>query len=204
MISDTPSKQPGSVLSSLPETALTGFFNHLLSQQSWAMARLRRHAGKTVRMRLLPASIALVIRDDGSVATAGRGVQTNAILTPNPLAWLIPNDPAGRFIGAGQDAMLARELAEIFGALHWDVEEDLSRIVGDIAAHKLVSAASGALGWHRNAAETIARSWAEHWQQESPVLAQPEAVRAFFGEVEQLHGRVERLEQKIEQLLSKQ
>lgn len=203
MIPETPSKQPGSALSSLPETALTGFFNHLLQQQSWAMARLRGHAGKTVQMRLLPAGVTLVIRDDGSVATAERGAQADTVLTPNPLAWLMPGDPAGRFIGVGQDAALARELAEIFGALHWDAEEDLSRIVGDIAAHKLASAASRVLDWHRNAAETIAGSWVEHWQEENPMLAQPEAVRAFFGEVEQLHGRVERLAQKIEQLSSK-
>jgi len=46
-----PSKQPGSALSALPEAALTGLLNHLLKQQSWAMARLRPYAGKTVRLR---------------------------------------------------------------------------------------------------------------------------------------------------------
>lgn len=188
----------------MPETALAGFLNHILSQQSWAMARLRQHCGKTLLLRLPLAPAALTIQHDGSVASAAPGVQADAILTPDPLAWLIAAAPAARFVARGADAALAQELAEILGSLRWDVEEDLSRVVGDIAAHKLVSAATDVLDWHKNAAETIARSWVEHWQEDNPLLAQPEPVRAFFGEVGELHDRVERLEQKIKQLSTKQ
>lgn len=187
----------------MPEIALAGLLNHLLSQQSWAAARLRPHAGKTLLLRLPPASAALAVRHDGSVAPAGPGVQADAVLTPDPLAWLTAATPAARFVARGADAALARELAEILGSLRWDAEEDLSRVVGDIAAHKLVSAATGVLGWHKNAAETIARSWVAHWQEDHPLLAQPGPARAFFGEVGELRERAERLEQKIKQLSTK-
>ena len=34
------------------------------------------------------------------------------------------------------DAMLAQALGEVARAMNWDVEEDLSRVVGDAAAHR--------------------------------------------------------------------
>ena len=201
-MTETPSKQPGSAVSALPETALAGLLNHLLSQHSWAAAHLRPHAGKTLQLRLPLISAVLSIQEDGSFAPAMPGAPVDATLIPNPLAWLTSSDT--RFIAGGEDAALAKELAETLGKMHWDAEEDLSRVLGDIAAHRLVSAATGVIECHKNAAETIARSWVEHWQEESPLLAQPEAVRAFFKEVGEVHDRVERLEQKIQQLSNKQ
>ena len=200
MTPEPSSQQPGSALAALPETALTGLLNHLLIQQSWAMARLRPHSGKTVQLRLPLAPVALTIQADGSVAPAAAEAPADASLTPNPLAWLAAANPAKRFITGGADAALAGELAEIFGALRWDVEEDLSRVVGDIAAHKIVSTGKDVLAWHWNAAATIAKSWAEHWQEESPMLAPPEQTRALAGEIGKLHERVERLAQRIGQL----
>lgn len=204
MIPETPSKQPGSAVSALPETVLAGLLNHLLSQHSWAMARLRPYAGKTLQLRLPLISAILSIQEDGSFAPAIPNAWIDATLIPNPLTWLTSSDAAARFIAGGEDAILAKELAETLGEMRWDVEEDLSRVLGDIAAHRLVSTATDVLEWHRNAAETIARSWAEHWQEESPMLAQPEQVHAFFKEVGELHDRVEQLEQKINQLSGKQ
>lgn len=200
---ETPSKQPGSAFSALPETALAGLLNHLLSQHSWATARLRPHAGKTLQLRLPLTSATFTIQEDGGFAPAVPGARVDATLTPNLLAWLTSSDPATRVIAGGEDAVLARELAEILGEMRWDAEEDLSRVLGDIAAHRLVSTATEVIEWHRNAAETIARSWAEHWQEESPMLAQPKQVHAFFNEVGELHDRVEQLQQKITQLSAK-
>ncbi|MBF1259508.1 MAG: hypothetical protein HXM46_11840, partial [Lautropia mirabilis] len=34
------------------------------------------------------------------------------------------------------DVMLAQALGDVAKALHWDVEEDLSQVVGDVAAHR--------------------------------------------------------------------
>lgn len=198
MTPETPSKQPGSTVSGKPETVLAGLLNHLLSQHSWAVARLRPHVGKTLQLRLPLISVALAIEEDGSFAPAVPDARIDATLIPSPLAWLTASE--ARFIAGGEDAVLAKELAETMGEMRWDAEEDLSRVLGDIAAHKLVSTATGVLDWHKNAAETIALSWAEHWQEESPALAQPEAVSTFFKEVAEVHDRVERLEQKIKRL----
>jgi ubiquinone biosynthesis protein UbiJ len=201
-LTEAPDKQPGSAVSALPETTLAGLLNHLLSQHSWALAHLCPHVGKTLQLRLPLISATVTIQENGSFAPAAPDAQIDATLIPSPLAWLTASD--ARFIADGEDAALAKELAETLSKMRWDAEEDLSRVLGDIAAHKLVSTSTGVLDWHKNAAETIARSWVEHWQEESPALAQPEPVRAFFSEVGEVHDRVERLEQKIQQLSTKQ
>lgn len=206
MTSETPSRQPGSVLSALPEAALTGFLNHLLRQQSWACARLRPFAGKTLRLRLFPFVLDLCIQETGDFAQAPADVPADAELTLSPagaLAKLLGARPQLDLFYTGGDATLGSEAASVLGQLGWELEEDLSRVIGDIAAHKLVSTATEVLDWQRNAIETIAKSWVEHWQEESPMLAQPEAARAFADEVDELHERVERLEQKINRLSTK-
>lgn len=167
------------------------------------MSRLRPHAGTVFRLRLPVLSAVLAI-DYGGTLIPAETTSAEITLTLNPLAWLIASGPAARFIPSGDQPALAQELADLFGQLRWDAEEDLSRVLGDIAAHRLVTGADEVLDWHKKAATTIAKSWVEHWQEEEPLLAQPEAVRNFFDQVGKLHDRTERLEQRIEKLISGQ
>jgi ubiquinone biosynthesis protein UbiJ len=53
--------------------------NHLLSQNSWALSRLARHAGKTARFDIAPFSFAYTILDDGSLLASG-----SAAAAPRP------------------------------------------------------------------------------------------------------------------------
>ena len=167
------------------------------------MARLRPFAGKTVRLRLFPLTLDLAIEENGGFVQATAAADAELALSPAGMAnRLLGGKPGLDLIHTGGDAALGAEIAAIFRLLGWDVEEDLSRVVGDIAAHKLVGAGKDVLAWHRNAAETIAKSWAEHWQEESPLLAPPEETRALAGEIGELADRVDRLEQKIEKQLT--
>ena len=51
------------------------------------------------------------------------------------------------------DAEFAQEVSFLARNLTWDVEEDLSRVVGDIAAHRIVQGARQARDWGREAAQ---------------------------------------------------
>lgn len=165
------------------------------------MSRLRPYAGTAFRLRLPVLSAVLAI-DYGGTLIPAETTSAEITLTLNPLAWLIASGSVSRFIPSGGQPALAEELADLFGQLRWDAEEDLSRVLGDIAAHRLVTGADEVLDWHKKAATTIAKSWVEHWQEEEPLLAQPEAVRNFFDQVSKLHDRVDQLEQKIEKHLT--
>jgi ubiquinone biosynthesis protein UbiJ len=82
----------------------------------------------------------------------------------------------------------------------WDVEEDLSRVVGDIAAHRIVSTARALDGWARDAALRVAQGAAEYWTEESPLIASRVKVEGFVREVSELRDAVDRLEKRLERL----
>jgi ubiquinone biosynthesis protein UbiJ len=98
------------------------------------------------------------------------------------------------------DTALASALTGVLTGLRWDVEEDLSRIVGDLAAHRLTRAGSALLAWQARAASNLAQALAEYWTEEQPLLARSQSLREFVDAVDALRDDADRLEQRIERL----
>ena len=93
---------------------------------------------------------------------------------------------------------LAHEISFLARHLTWDYEEDLSRVIGDIAAHRVAEGARGLARWTREAAVRGAQGAAEYWTEESPLIASRVKVEGFVREVSELRDAVERLEKRIE------
>lgn len=131
---------------------------HLLQQQAWARERLRPHAGRTVRVALeapagpfAPPDILAGVDAEGMLGTAPAGARPDATLLLRPsaqaLAALLRDGPQGlsAHLRVEGDVMLAATLGELAQHLRWDAEEDLSRVVGDAAAHRIVRMAGQGL-----------------------------------------------------------
>jgi ubiquinone biosynthesis protein UbiJ len=84
--------------------------------------------------------------------------------------------------------------------LKWDVEEDLSRVLGDIAAHRLSEGLSTLMTWQRSAAEGVGRNLSEYWVEEDPLIASRNGVAHFVEAVDQMRDDVERLSKRIDLL----
>jgi len=133
----------------LAQTALAAL-NHVLRQQSWARDRLRAHGGRTVRMVVEspfgPVSADARIAEDGTLEAATVSAPT-VTLTLRPsidaLFGALRSGPQGLsgHLKVEGDVMVAAAVGEIAQHLRWDVEEDLSRIVGDRVAHRMGEAA---------------------------------------------------------------
>ena len=129
---------------------------HVLRQQAWARDRLRMHAGAVVRVGLvlperpgLPAPEArLMITPEGLLEPAADATAPRATLLLQPsseaLKAFASQGVSGltRHLRVDGDVMLAAALGELARDLRWDAEEDLSQLVGDVAAHR----AAGLLG----------------------------------------------------------
>jgi ubiquinone biosynthesis protein UbiJ len=98
------------------------------------------------------------------------------------------------------DAELAGALQFLFRNLRWEYEEDLSRVVGDVAAHRIASTGRAFTAWQKDAAERLGQNFAEYLTEEANVLAPPAAVSGFARAVDDLRDAVERLEKRIERL----
>lgn len=119
--------------------------NHVLSQETEAVERLRRQKGRCMevswrnhRFQCFITPAGLLERKDNHPSIDLR-VHVNE---ESPLALLQGlrqgHKPAMRIEG---DVMLAAELNWLVDHVRWDAEEDLSRLVGDALAHKLVGVA---------------------------------------------------------------
>jgi ubiquinone biosynthesis accessory factor UbiJ len=95
---------------------------------------------------------------------------------------------------------VAERFAEAMRLARPDLEEELSRWVGDIAAHQLGVAFGRAQHWLGRAAESLRLSTAEYLQEETRTLPSRSEVRAFCSDVERLRDDVERAEQRLERL----
>jgi ubiquinone biosynthesis accessory factor UbiJ len=176
--------------------------NHLLRSASWARAQLKPFAGKTVQFRMPPLNVALSIQDNGEVGAATTtGVDAKFTLTPGIALRVLGGDAsAWRAVEAEGDTALAREILVIAQNLRWDAEEDLSRLFGDIVAHRMVLAANELKRWQRDTADSFARSAAAYWTEEQPLIATRQDVERYVRDVDALRDDIARIEKRIEQL----
>lgn len=95
------------------------------------------------------------------------------------------------------DVLLAGALGEIAAHARWDVEEDLSRVIGDAAAHRTGrmarEAAAGARAWR----ERTERAAVEFLSVEQPTLVTRRQWEACVAATVDLETRVDALVQRV-------
>jgi len=115
--------------------------NHVLMQEPEAQARLARQQGRTVRVEWRHLSLQLVATPAGLLdrVLPGNARLPDLSLTvqeSSPLALaqaaLRGDKPPIKIEG---DVQLAAEVGWLVDHVRWDLEEDLSRLIGDAPAH---------------------------------------------------------------------
>src|SRR5260221_14653579 len=161
--------------------------NHLLQQQPWAPERLRAFAGQWVEFRCPPfPDLRLAITDGGLLDRAPAEAASALVvkLTPGALPFLLARDETARKqVEIEGSADLASAVDTLFRHLSWDFEEDLSKLFGDIVAHRLAAGGPTGAAWQREAVLRLAENLAQYWDQEQPPLARPGARGGFFRRV---------------------
>jgi ubiquinone biosynthesis protein UbiJ len=177
--------------------------NHVLRATPVALERLRPHAGRTIAIAVGPMQVAFTVQTTGELVPALAGAARDLDVRISP--FLLPRLAAGeeaafRDIDMVGDMELAQEVSYLMRNLRWDVEEDLSRVVGDIAAHRIAGGASAVSRALREGGLRTAQAAAEYWTEESPLIASRVKVRGFIDDVARLTDDLQRLEKRIERL----
>jgi len=179
--------------------------NHLLFQAGWARARLQGHAGRTARLSLTPlAEIDFSVAADGHLA-AWAGDEAPEVLlrlaaADLPKLWADGLEKAMRHVRIEGNAEFADALGFVFRHLRWDAEEDLSRVFGDIAAHRLVEGGRRAAEEGKRSVERAGSNIAEYLTEEAPLLVPRTALPAFFHQIVELRDALGRLDKRIGRL----
>jgi len=184
-------------------TSVVAFLNHLLEAAPWARDRLAPFAGQTWRVELTPLpDLAFVVREDGMLGSSD-ALEPHLVVTLTPAA--LPalarrDETVVREMTFTGDAELAAALQYLARHLEWDVEEDLSRVVGDVAAHRIAGGARDFVAWQKEAAVRLGQNFAEYLTEEANVIAPQAEVAGFARAVDDLRDAVARLEKRIAHL----
>jgi ubiquinone biosynthesis accessory factor UbiJ len=186
------------------ERGAVATLNHLLSQQPFAAERLRPFAGKSVEIRCPPLPrLQVTILESGLLERSPDGAASTLLvkLKPGALPLLLARDEAARGqIEIDGPADIAGAVDALFRDLGWDFEEDLSRVFGDVVAHRLASGGKAFAAWQREALTRLAENFAEYWVEERPLLVRPADTQRFRDDAGGLQDEVARLEKRIERL----
>ncbi|MBU2677107.1 MAG: SCP2 sterol-binding domain-containing protein [Gammaproteobacteria bacterium] len=99
------------------------------------------------------------------------------------------------------DPLLAQEFQQLLAYAKPDLEEELSGVVGDVAAHRIGEIARGVGNWSRDARATMGANIREYLQEESRDVPSRYEVDRFTTNVNALRDDVARLEARIKRLL---
>lgn len=182
----------------LPAPALA-FVNHVLSQSDWAQSRLKPFAGRVARIDMAPFDVGFMVADDGLLDAPDPDVHIDVTLTLpslSPLLLLQGVDALMRSVRLSGTVDFAEALGFIVRNLRWDAEEDLSKFIGDIAAHRLMSGAKQFAGWQNQAAHNVAENMAEYFTEENPLITKREQLAEFSAAVSTLRDDLARLEKR--------
>lgn len=182
---------------------LQAAINHLLGQAAWARAKLAPFAGHTAQITLPPFVAAFLVTPEGGIAAPPPEASPEVGITlpaATPLLALQGQDAVMRAARIEGSADFAQALGFVIRNLRWDAEEDLSRLFGDIAAHRIVGGAQEFAAWQRQAAQNAAANLAEYFTEEQPLVARAGDIAEFSSEVGRLRDDVARLEKRLDRL----
>lgn len=177
--------------------------NHLLERDEAARRRLAQHAGKLARIDTGVIDLRLAVQPGGAVATATADAvpDVSIFIKAGDLPLLLQDrDRAFSHVRIEGDAELANTLSHLLNTLRWDPEDDLSSVVGDVAAVRIGQAARK--GWqrarslHASAMENLA----EYLLEENPTLVRRQALDEMGEAISTMRDDVERLAKRIDKL----
>ena len=180
--------------------------NRLLDAEPQARARLAPFAGEVVELRAPPfPALTFTLLPGGKVEAGGAGPTLVVTLKPGFLAALPKGEDhlmrelevSGNAPLASEVMWLARHLRRVLPEV---AEEDLSRVVGDVAARRLAQGASDFLAWQADAARRLAASFADYVTEEKRMVVGRAEHDAFAAAVSALRDALERLEKRTGRL----
>jgi len=182
---------------------ITRFLQHITNQNNWSRPYLAPFAGKVVQFDFSLLKAHLIILEDGSLSVAGVNATADAVihLPPSLAMRLMAQDESAKMqIKIDGDTHLATELSKVLQQMRWDIEEDLSHLVGDIAANKVVAGSQKLALETKKQTINLAEMLSEYWQEEKLVIAKKWQVEKFVQDVDSLKSDIARFEKKLQKL----
>lgn len=184
---------------------IESLLNRSLADSASAQALCRRLEGRVLAVHVTGPDLSIYFRSLGdtlALATRNEG-PVAATITGSPLALLglVTRSPESQIrrgvVRIEGDAEAAQNFQTLLKQARPDLEEELSRLVGDVAAHQVGSLARSALSFGQKAARTFGQNVSEYLQEESRDVPTRIEVNEFSSGVDRLRDDVERAEARL-------
>ena len=200
----TPEAKAGTGRPPLLDQAALAALNHLLQGATWARARLAPFAGRSARLSLPPFRLVFLISADGmlilpDMVPAECDVDIS-LPVETPLLAMQGPEAVSRVAQISGSAEFADALGFVLRNLRWDFEEDLSKAVGDIAAHRIAGQLRAFGAWQAQARQNLAENVAEYLTEEQPTLVNKRDLGGFSDAVTRLGADFVQLESRVRRL----
>lgn len=213
-MSDSTTRTYRTPLPGLLATSLETAINRLLAADQDSGERLKKLDGRRVRLELqdLASTLDFIFspyRVEVSLDTEAEADTVISGSMPALFAMALP-DEEDRWGGPGSrvkisgDATLARDLERLFSRLDPDWEAGVAQFTGDVVAHQLVTGFKGMAASLLSTGKQMQEAVGDYLSSEQSPLPQPEELRGFADEVDNLRDAVERLEARMRILLEQQ
>jgi ubiquinone biosynthesis protein UbiJ len=187
---------------------LEAILNRNVADSRRAQALARQLDGRVMSLLVEGTPVTVFLRAEGGrvVLTPRHDGATDASISGTPIALLALAGPRGEgaLRGGGVriegDADVAQRFRDLLAETRPEFEEELSRVVGDVAARRVANFARDLVEWGRRASGSFAGSVAEYLQEEGRDLPTRTEVEEFLAGVDRLRDDAERLETRLGRL----
>ena len=178
--------------------------DHLLSQNDWMQTKLIDHKDKVVVIEISGLKLILKIDEKGLLHSLYESEEFDCVikLTVNDFINQLINKKNGNISIKG-DLELANQVSQVLKKIEWDVEEDLSKYIGDIPATQATKVLKKIVINSQKNISNITGALLEYWQEENKILTKKRDVEIFNSEVDKIVEDTERLEAKIKKIFKK-
>lgn len=183
--------------------------NHVLRSERWPCKRLQSFTGQTACIQIPPlVTFKILIDAEGEAQQVDNDLCADTTITLPP--FILPKILARKAIAFEQikitgNQSLAEELINIGKQIDFSMilEHDLSKIIGDIPAHRAVNTGEHLIHRQIENFDRISQALVEYWTEENIFLTKRTAINQFIQEVSNLQLNIERLEQRLDRLIPK-
>lgn len=192
--------------------------NHLILQEAWAHRLLSLHEGKVVLLQLPVGDLMLQINGgyfsyyqvtNESLATDQNDTKT--LIQPS-VTFKVSQEAVWGYLSGGKTAALkhvkiagdvdfASDLNRLATDLHWEVEEDLSRLFGDAVATRITKQSKTMIAQGQAAIADLQTGIKGYLVNEKNILVDQSTFVELKSELRILRDDVERSEKRIERLI---
>ena len=187
---------------------VTGILNRNIRATTPARALCEKLAGSVIALRVSNTGLAawFIVRDDELELTTEWDEEADVVISGSLMS-------LARMAGESDLSALRDGSIELTGDVHIaddfsrllelakpDIEEELSGVVGDVAANRLGEIARGVTRWSREARSTMGANIREYLQEESRDVPSRYEVEKFADKVGRLRDDVARLEARVNRL----